>query len=74
VSKNDLKKPDSPANESKVEEEFTVARLYVSKMKSDLLPDEALTAKVLNEKSPFFPKLLPLLHRTLVDWTVAHAC
>lgn len=36
VSKNDLKKPDSPANESKVEEEFTVARLYVSKMKSEV--------------------------------------
>ena len=36
VSKNDLKKPDSPANETKVEEEFTVARLYVSKMKSEV--------------------------------------
>merc|ERR1719328_897008 len=37
VSKNELKKPEpSPANESKVEEEFTVARPYVSKMKSEV--------------------------------------
>ena len=39
VSKNELKKPE-PASEdraeSKVEEEFTVARLYVSKMKSEV--------------------------------------
>lgn len=42
VSKNELKKPESPSssdksgNEAKVEEEFTVARLYVSKMKSEV--------------------------------------
>merc|ERR1712088_1199652 len=39
VSKNELKKPESLAGkdgESKVEEEFTVARLYVSKMKSEV--------------------------------------
>jgi len=39
VSKNELKKPESPAagaGEAKVEEEFTVARLYVSKMKSEV--------------------------------------
>jgi len=37
VSKNDLKKPEpSEGTESKVEEEFTVARLYVSKMKSEV--------------------------------------
>ena len=37
VSKNELKKPEpSEGAESKVEEEFTVARLYVSKMKSEV--------------------------------------
>ena len=37
VSKNELKKPEpSEGTESKVEEEFTVARLYVSKMKSEV--------------------------------------
>lgn len=40
VSKNELKKPESPAAggsaDAKVEEEFTVARLYVSKMKSEV--------------------------------------
>ena len=37
VSKNELKKPEpSDGAESKVEEEFTVARLYVSKMKSEV--------------------------------------
>lgn len=38
ISKNqssDLKKPDTGSEHGKVEEEFTVARLYVSKMKSE---------------------------------------
>jgi hypothetical protein len=35
---NELKKPDTPpaTSDSKIEEEFTVARLYVSKMKSEV--------------------------------------
>lgn len=37
VSKNELKKPeDVTKDEGKVEEEFTVARLYVSKMKTEV--------------------------------------
>ena len=35
---NELKKPDTPpaTSDGKIEEEFTVARLYVSKMKSEV--------------------------------------
>merc|ERR1711936_1087493 len=57
IAKNqDLKKPE-PNNEGKVEEEFTVARLFVSKMKSEAKNLVSRAASLEQQQSEFQKKI-----------------
>lgn len=77
VSKNELKKPEpSEGAESKVEEEFTVARLYVSKMKSEVknLVNRASMLETGNLNFPFQKNFRIFYFTKKKMFSVLHFC